>query len=490
MKTHLHTYLNHCQNHEAGEYLSEQTKIDLDLDHVFERIDRTKSTVGRQYLYSRIHKTLSSEKERFDYSGITFSSKVSDALVELYREAGYRIFRYLDPEKLRLEKWYRYVLYTPLITIGLILLSFFHWLPAYTLLAQAILNAILYLKHKNDIYEIKSDLLEIQRLSKAGRICLSEISRPDAELEKAVKEIENLNKHTWVFRTVDYFQSDLLVLIWFPVELLNGLFLIEYRKLIRIKLLLKSRTTELGKTIRLVSKVDFAIRNQELFKTEKIICKPEFNSENTVSSENMVHPLLRKAVSNTFSTARKSMVISGSNMSGKTTFIRSIAINSILARTLNLCFAQCFSLPQGSIYTSFRVSDDLLQDKSYYQKEVETIKNVVMSANKGSLIFLDEIFKGTNRRERLAIAKATLSYLVAKGAVVFVTTHDTELNDMLSGSYEPYYFEEVVINDLVDFDYRLKKGINKQSNALRILEFYDFPDELIKEAKALSAEII
>ena len=144
----------------------------------------------------------------------------------------------------------------------------------------------------------------------------------------------------------------------------------------------------------------------------------------------------------------------------KTSFIRAIGINAITGLTLNTCFAKEFCLPRVRIFSAIRISDDLLNDKSYYFEEVLTIKDMIdKSENEDANLFLlDEIFKGTNTIERISAGKAVLSHLAKTDNIVFVSTHDIELTDLLKDYYELYHFSEMVDNKTVKFDYKLKEG--------------------------------
>jgi DNA mismatch repair ATPase MutS len=102
------------------------------------------------------------------------------------------------------------------------------------------------------------------------------------------------------------------------------------------------------------------------------------------------------------------------------------------------------------------------------------------------LFLLDEIFKGTNTVERISAGKAVLSYLNRADNMVFVSTHDIELADLLNQEYELYHFSEKVDHQTVDFDYKLKDGRLKNRNAIRILQINDYPETIIAEAIELS----
>lgn len=178
-------------------------------------------------------------------------------------------------------------------------------------------------------------------------------------------------------------------------------------------------------------------------------------------------------------------------MSGKTSFIKTIGINVITGLTLNTCFAEHFSMPGMKVYSAIRIHDDLMNSKSYYFEEVLTIKEIIGRSKEKppGLFLLDEIFKGTHTIERISAGKAVLSSLSKENNIVFVSTHDIELADLLKNEYELYHFSEKVGNKTVDFDYKLKKGKLKNRNAIKILQINDYPENIIEEAIELSKEL-
>jgi DNA mismatch repair ATPase MutS len=177
-------------------------------------------------------------------------------------------------------------------------------------------------------------------------------------------------------------------------------------------------------------------------------------------------------------------------MSGKTSFIRAIGLNIITGLTINTCFAKTMTFPLLKIFSAIRISDDLMNDKSYYFEEVLTIKYILDQSNFGKNLFLlDEIFKGTNTVERIASGKAVLSELAKSDNKILVSTHDIELTEMLSNEYELYHFSEKVNNNTVGFDYKLKNGKLKHRNAIRILEINDYPSEVVEEAFSITKKL-
>jgi DNA mismatch repair ATPase MutS len=159
--------------------------------------------------------------------------------------------------------------------------------------------------------------------------------------------------------------------------------------------------------------------------------------------------------------------------------------------TINTCFADIFEIQKQRIYSAIRISDDLLNSKSYYFEEVLTIKEMIDHSNENvpSLFLLDEIFKGTNTIERISAGKAVLSSLAKNNSTTFVSTHDIELAELLNDEYELFHFSEIVDNSTVAFDYKLKNGKLKNRNAIRILQLNDYPKEIIDEAMKIAKEL-
>lgn len=268
-------------------------------------------------------------------------------------------------------------------------------------------------------------------------------------------------------------------------ELFKIVFLLEPLLLFSVLRQLDSKRNEIEALFIFVGEIDSSISIASLREGLSEYCIPEISENNRqISFQEAYHPLIINCVENSIQTNEKSVLLTGSNMSGKTSFIRTIGINSITSLTLNTCFAKQFSMPKMRLFSAIRISDDLLNDKSYYFEEVLTIKEMVDRSNENvpNLFLLDEIFKGTNTVERISAGKAVLSALSKNNNIVFVSTHDIELADMLNDEFELFHFSEQVDNKTVDFDYKLKQGKLKNRNAIRILQINNYPETIINEA--------
>ena len=170
-------------------------------------------------------------------------------------------------------------------------------------------------------------------------------------------------------------------------------------------------------------------------------------------------------------------------MAGKSTFIRAVGINVLLAQTLYTSLSTEYRAPFAKVLSSINMSDDILSGKSYYQKEIESIKRIIIASQKeGKCIFIiDELFKGTNSFDRIALARSVLEYLSAQN-FVFVSTHDIELAKLMNDQFDLYYFKDNIKDGQMTFDYKLNKGIPQRSNAIKLLELNEYPSTIIKEA--------
>jgi len=173
-------------------------------------------------------------------------------------------------------------------------------------------------------------------------------------------------------------------------------------------------------------------------------------------------------------------------MSGKTTFIRSIAVNTLLAQAIHTCTASVYQAPPLKILTSIHMSDDLDAHKSYFQAEAIAVLDIINQSPAGnntkSLVIIDEIFRGTNTIERIAAAMSVLTHLIESKNFVFVSTHDLELAELLGSNNAVYSFEELMQDDRMVFDYKIKEGVLKNRNGIAVLQRLGYPQTIIDAA--------
>jgi hypothetical protein len=196
-------------------------------------------------------------------------------------------------------------------------------------------------------------------------------------------------------------------------------------------------------------------------------------------AEGLGHPLIPapRRVSNDVSLTEggTALLVTGSNMSGKSTLLRAMGINAVLALAGAPVCARRLTLAECQVRSSMRIKDSLEEGVSHFYAELGRLKGIVDAANAGErvLFLLDEVLHGTNSRERNLGAKAVVSHLLDKGAIGAVSSHDLGLSDLEAesgGRVMNVHFQELVEGDKMIFDYKLKPGVVTSSNALRLMK--------------------
>lgn len=203
------------------------------------------------------------------------------------------------------------------------------------------------------------------------------------------------------------------------------------------------------------------------------------------------HPLLdpRTVVGNDYTQGGDTVIITGSNMSGKSTFMRTLALNAVLAYAGGTVMAKRFRISPMHIFTSMRVSDDVSEGISSFYGEILRIKQMVTwsEQKKPMLVLVDEIFKGTNSADRIIGAQAAIRKLSHPWMMTLVTTHDFELcalADSPEVQGKNYHFEEHYEGDAIAFDYKIRPGRCKTTNAQHLMRIAGLLDaETLEEEK-------
>ena len=159
----------------------------------------------------------------------------------------------------------------------------------------------------------------------------------------------------------------------------------------------------------------------------------------------------------------------------------------ILAQSINMALAKSASIPYANILTSMAVRDDIISGESYYIKEINYLKRIVTQLNEDKLTvcIVDEILRGTNTEERIAASVAILNYLNNRNCLAIVASHDIKISELLDGKFKNCYFSEVWEKEDILFDYKVKMGVSKSKNAIKLLGYIGFPEEIVKYAEEL-----
>ena len=498
-------YNDYLYKSNPSNYLAKRIQKDLELNKFFKYIDRTHSAIGQQYLYDKILKanntkdSIAKLEQCIEYYSSSESQKreMSKILAKLSRDRDfyfpYLIFSEL-PSKM---KYFSAVRVLQFLVIALSALVVFYNILFIPLVAIFALNLGIHYWHKNQAGNLIQYFFRINVLTSTCRKLDSKSKSKSKEkndpIMGTIKRVEKLSTSISYLKTDSLQDSEIGAMVWYALEIIKIATLSEVILFQKVIDHIKERRDDIHTLYKYVGEIDAAISISLLRDGLDSYCKPVFvEHKKDMFFAELYHPLINACVANDLHLVNKSLLLTGSNMSGKSTFIKSIGLNVIASQTLNTSFTSQYTAPMLALSTSIKIDDDLSENKSYYQEEVITIGNMLdqsKNENKQYLFIIDEVFKGTNTIERISGGKAILSYLNMKDHIVLVATHDIELTRLLSQEYESYYFQESVDESSLNFDYKLRKGEIKKLNAIKIMEISGYPISIVNEARELAEKL-
>jgi ABC-type multidrug transport system fused ATPase/permease subunit len=260
---------------------------------------------------------------------------------------------------------------------------------------------------------------------------------------------------------------------------LNGLLLWDYQSIIRLEKWKLNYKEMFPVWLNMIAQVDaFISLGNYVYNNPDFVFPFESENHEVFTAKNLGHQLIdeRKRVCNDFSLGNKGTVciISGANMAGKSTFLRTVAVNYILAMTgATVCASEMNFIP-GKLFTSMRTMDSLSNNESYFYAELRRLFILKSKIENGEPVFfiLDEILKGTNSADKSKGSLLFLEKIVEKGGTGLIATHDTSLGKMESdhpGIVINKCFEIEIDGENIRFDYKIQEGITQKMNAVFLM---------------------
>ena len=479
------------ENESSGESIDELTWNDLDMDAVFKRINYTRTSLGEAYLYYKLREISYNKDEWTSLEKLItlfttneeLRNKVSLLLLKVGKLIDLNLTNFIyNPKFSKIPSYYKY----PLLSLGFIFSIFLSFI--YTKVGLILsfiflcINILSYQSEKiflEDRFKVMIYLLNNINLC----ISLSKIKDKDfdffrKEASSALHNFKALNKvkiygNSFQKKENSFTDSDIIfdyIKMFFMVDI------IAYQNSVKI---LEENKKNLYKIYDIVAKLDFAL---SLAYYRKSLCEyttPEFIESEDILLENLYHPLIHNPVKNSI-LIKNNILFTGSNASGKSTFIKAVALNCILAQSLNTALCSKYRCKFSKVVTSMAIKDNILAGDSYFIAEIKSLKRLLDSLNGEIrvLAFIDEILKGTNTIERISASVSILKYAENTNGKLLVATHDMELTQILE-TYENYHFSETVTENGVTFDYKLKKGPSNTRNALKLLKAMNFNKDVV-----------
>lgn len=514
------------EKHQEGFFLDDITWNDLDLDEIFLQMNSTGSSAGQEYLYAML-RTPSFSTEELSY-----------------REELMQYFTEHEEERLRLQMLYRqmgrtgkYSLYDYLDFLddlgerrnGLQILLDLLFIPAVALIgvsAQAgilvlmvlmVCNISTYLKEKRatEPYLISFQYV-FRTIAAAERLCREEIpvlKKEQETLASLLTRFQKLKRNAaWGMRSMGGDGNPLSVLL----DYINMVFHFDILAFNTMLHQVREHAADIDALLTATGKIDALIAAAGYRRSLEAWCVPELvqNHQSGAGREaaqgvwtgqgaltsaqreglcfemkQMYHPLLHDPVKNDI-TVTNGVLLTGSNASGKSTFLKAVALNAILAQTIHTCCADFYRGCFCRTMTSMALRDDLGSGESYYIVEIRSLKRILEASAQAIppvLCFVDEVLRGTNTVERIAASTQILKSLHKPGVCCFAATHDIELTELLAEEYDNYHFEEEITEGDIHFPYRLMEGKATSRNAIRLLSIMGYDGKIIEDAEEMAA---
>lgn len=486
----------HLLGPEHGTRIDDQTWRDLGMDEVFAKIDRTSSMPGRQVLYHQLRTlhgddALLTEQAR-QYARFRFDAGLRGLLQPLLgRLDGKEAFLLAPlllnplPEKPKLAGL---IYLSSFSALGAALGCFFSPVFLLPFIGLGVVNFLVNISYGRKVTPYLPGLVQLKVFLGACR----DLTRiPEAgDLPQVVRISQALpligivrDRLRWVIPG----RADLGELPNAILDSLNLFFLFDVVSFLHTLPLLRRHQAELAGLMEELGSLDAALSVASYLEGLPGSTLPVLTDAREIKVQGLYHPLLAAPVGNALTLEGRSALITGSNMAGKTTFIRTVGINVILAQTLHICLADSAILPRAVVRSSIRREDRLEEGHSYYFVELQRLREFLGAEGTGALhlFLIDEIFRGTNTLERIAASTAVLQHL-GRHHLALVTTHDLELNGLLEESFDMHHFSEQVLDDQCGFDYRIQPGPARSRNAIKLLELNGYPEAITRQAAAVA----
>lgn len=479
------------------EIVDDITWNDLEMNKIFSRLNTTQSFIGEQILYSHLHHLL---KDKTNLSMLEKVIKFYDmhekerectqcSLLKLKKiKVNYFVPTFIETieeQKLSFIWGCRILLSTLLILVFGALITWNDILIA-AATVNLLVNIVVYsiAKSKYELY--MGSLSAIIQTVKTAKflVNVNEVNNIETKMniKNSIKRLDKLSRMIGALERKKQatLTGDITAIV---SDYLVGALMWDFIVFDQVVRNLVDKQKEFMELYQFVGEVDMCISIASFRKSLAEYCIPEFSDKELVMDD-IYHPLIDNPVKNSLN-MEKSIILTGSNASGKSTFVKAIAINIILGQSIHTCAAKHMIIPNARIFTSMAVRDDILSGESYYIREIKYLKRMIEKSNEERMLIcgIDEILRGTNTMERVSASMAILNYLYDKNCLIMVATHDLELAKNLKEKYNNYYFCEAFEDNDVVFNYQLNKGISNTHNAIQLLQTIGYPEEIVNSAR-------
>ena len=476
--------------------IDELTWNDLDMDLIYQQMAYTRSSPGDDYLYYLLRNPVKEREVLLDrekkISYLSGNQEIRIKLQVLFAQIGrirnYSLadyLKYLMQEEPRSNV--KHYLVDSLIVVSIFLMRYNIGLGLAVFFLLILYNIVTYFKDKSYLEPYLISLRYLFKIKDYARelmeIVPEEWEEDKKKLQNILFSMKKMEKNSFLVMSPGRMAGEGLELILDYLRMCLHLDIIKFNHMLSQ---LQKFEEELWTLYRIMGETDACIAIAEYRAFLPEVVYPEFQKEQNICAEEMYHPLIENAVSNSLN-MKRNILLTGSNASGKSTFLKTLGINILMAQTIHTCTAKAFVMPFCRLYTSMSLKDSLSLKESYYMAEIKAIKRILDAAKKEDIVvsMVDEVLRGTNTIERIAASTQILKGMSGGNIMCLAATHDVELTKTLEKEYDNYHFEESLVKGDVLFSYKLKQGRAQSSNAIDLLANLGYDNKLIDNARKM-----
>ncbi len=516
----LNGIVRYFEKHPKNFQIDDITWNDLNLDEIFLRMNSTCSSAGQEYLYAMLRSPSFEEKElqeREELLGFLEQDeetrvRMQEIFFKIGRTGKYSLYDYMDfLDVLGERKNGKHLLADLLFFLTIAAAFVSPPLGLCGMSAVMCFNITTYLKEKKQIEPYLTSFHYIFRLIRGAeelsKIQVQQLEDRLGKVRKLLPQFGKLNRSASLgMRTSS---GDPMGIVADYINMMLHLDIIGFNIMLHA---VRKQTENIDRLVTIVGELDALIAAAGFRHSLPAWCVPKLTAAeaadgaahgavessglhfaaSSLQLEQLYHPLLADPVKNDIKTTN-GVLLTGSNASGKSTFLKAVALNMILAQTIHTCCADRCQSSYWRVMTSMALRDDLGSGESYYIVEIRSLKRILDAAQSPGapvLCFVDEVLRGTNTVERIAASTQILKSLHKPGVCCFAATHDVELTGLLETEYDNYHFEEQIADGDISFPYLLMPGRATSRNAIRLLEMMGYSEEIIKKADDQAAEFL
>ena len=489
--------------HQEGFTVDDLTWEDLGMDFLYKSMNYTMSSAGDEYFYYLLRTPFFSMKELKERERLIsyFMEKEEERRIlqnkfhKMGRTKKASITDYLNwLENVQEEGNLGHYTASILLVISLMIMAFSPSIGVLLFIGVVSFNIKTYLTRKGEIgpylvtfayiLRMLKEIEEFQSLTIPG--CEHYLER----MMEARRKFQKFQKGSYILMSSGKPTGSILEI---PLEYMRMFLHIDLIKFNKMLKQLKSLRGEVEEILFIIGYLESMISIGAFRKSLPYYTVPQFSKELHIHCEGLAHPLLENPVSCSLKEER-GVLVTGSNASGKSTFLKAVAVNILLAQTIHTVYANYYEGAFVRLYSSMSLRDNLLSGESYYMAEIKALKRILDASKKEAeppvFCFVDEVLRGTNTIERIAASSKILKTLTSERSLCFAATHDVELTYILESIYTNYHFEEEVRKEDIYFSYELHKGRAMTRNAIKLLKIMGYENNLVQEAEELASHFI